>query len=86
MSEVDGDARFRRRPRAGRGPCEPVGEPALPPEYTTITANDITVAWSPETPATTGPTDIALRATSVAYLVGGILDEAALSIEPEHEL
>jgi hypothetical protein len=58
-------------------PCEPVGDPAIPAEYTTITANDITVAWSPETPAITGPTDISLRATSVAYLVSGILDEAA---------
>lgn len=58
-------------------PCEPVREPAIPADYTTITANDITVAWSPAIPATTGPADISLRATSVAYLVSGILDEAA---------
>lgn len=58
-------------------PCLPAGEPAIPAGYTTITASDITVAWSPEKPAAPGPSDIALRATSVAYLVSGILDEAA---------
>jgi hypothetical protein len=58
-------------------PCTPVSEPEIPAGYTTITANDITVAWSPRTPATPDPSDIALRATSVAYLVTGILEEAA---------
>jgi hypothetical protein len=58
-------------------PCLPAGEPTIPAGYTTITANDITVAWSPDKPATPGPSDIALRATSVAYLVSGILEEAA---------
>jgi hypothetical protein len=57
-------------------PCTPVGELVIPMGYTTVTANDITVAWSPGVPATPGPSDIALRATSVAHLVTGIIEEA----------
>lgn len=58
-------------------PCTAVVEPATPSGYATITAGDITVAWPAAAPAAPGPSDIALRATSVAYLVAGVLEEAA---------
>jgi len=55
-------------------PCKPVGEPSIPADYTTLTASDITVAWSPKTPA---GASAGLHATSVAYLTAGVLEEAA---------
>jgi len=64
-------------------PCTEVWEPAIPSGYTTVTADGITVAWSPGEPGEPGepvrqgPYDVAVQPTAIAYLVNGLLEEAA---------
>ncbi len=58
-------------------PCTAGWEPAIPAGYETVTADGITVAWLPGQAETPGPYDVAVKATAVAYLVNGLLGEAA---------
>jgi hypothetical protein len=58
-------------------PCTAGWEPAIPAGFDKVTALGITVAWSPLDAAAASPYDIAPRPTAVAYLVNGLLDEAA---------
>jgi hypothetical protein len=58
-------------------PCTAAWEPAIPAGYTTVIADGITVAWLPGEPVASGPYDVALQPTAVAYLVNGLLEEAA---------
>lgn len=56
-------------------PCTAIGEPVVPSTFQSITAAGVTVAW--ETTESVHPYDAALRPTSLAYAVAGILEEAA---------
>ncbi len=58
-------------------PCTAGWEPVIPSGYDTTTIEGTTVAWSPGLPPTSWAYDVAFKATSVAYLIGGLLDEAA---------
>lgn len=61
-------------------PCTAGWEPAIPPGYATVMADGITVAWSPGEPGEPvrqGPYDVAVQPTAIAYLVNGLLEEAA---------
>jgi len=58
-------------------PCTAAWEPAIPAGYATVIADGITVAWLPGEPVSSGPYDVALQPTAVAYLVNGLLEEAA---------
>ena len=57
-------------------PCTGGFDPAIPPGFEAVTADGITVASAPPAPAE-GPYDVALQPTAVAYLVNGLLAEAA---------
>lgn len=57
-------------------PCTAGFDPPVPPGFETVVADGITVAWAPGPPAE-GPYDVALQPTAVAYLVNGLLAEAA---------
>jgi hypothetical protein len=56
-------------------PCTAIGEPVVPSTFESITAAGVTVAWEPS--ESVHPYDAALRPTSLAYTVAGILEEAA---------
>ena len=58
-------------------PCTSAFEAEPPPGYDSTTVDGITVAWQPGPPARPGPYDFALRPTALAYLVKGLLAEAA---------
>lgn len=58
-------------------PCTAASDPVIPTGYDTLTVRDITVAWSPDKVVTPGPRDIAPSPTAIAYLVDGLLEEAA---------
>jgi hypothetical protein len=62
-------------------PCTSTVDPEVPPGYDTVTADGITVAWQPGAADSAGPYagpyDVALQPTAVAYLVKGLLTEAA---------
>lgn len=58
-------------------PCTAGIEPVIPPDYDTVMAQGVTVAWSPGDAASSGPYDVAVSPTAIAYLVNGILEEAA---------
>jgi hypothetical protein len=58
-------------------PCTAGWEPVIPPSYDTATALGITVAWLPAEAASPSPYDVALKPTAVAYLINGLLEEAA---------
>ena len=58
-------------------PCTTAWEAAVPAGYETVAADGITVAWSPGQIVNPGPYDVAVRPTAVAYLVNGLLEEAA---------
>jgi len=58
-------------------PCTAGWEPTIPSGYDTAIADGITVAWLPGELTNPGPYDIALKPTAVAYLVNGLLEEAA---------
>jgi hypothetical protein len=52
-------------------PCRSIAEPSIPDGYQRLTAQDITVAWPEGEPLMKEP-------TAFAYLVAGLLEEAAL--------
>jgi hypothetical protein len=54
----------------GADPCEPIQQPKLGPEYESVTAEEVTVAWP--------PTVSVEEPTLLAHVVAGLLDEAAL--------
>jgi hypothetical protein len=58
-------------------PCTTGGDPVIPPDYDTVTAQGVTVAWPPGEAKATGPYDVALKPTAIAYLINGLLEEAA---------
>ncbi|TMQ14561.1 MAG: hypothetical protein E6J90_23950 [Deltaproteobacteria bacterium] len=58
-------------------PCTAGFEPTIPPGYDTVTADSVTVAWLPAATPRTGAFDVAVAPTAVAYLVNGLLAEAA---------
>jgi len=58
-------------------PCKAGREPAIPAGYATVMADGVTVAWLPSPPGTPGPYDDSFRPTAVAYLINGLLAEAA---------
>lgn len=58
-------------------PCTSTVDPEVPPGYETVTADGITVAWQPGAEANPGPYDAALQPIPIAYLVKGLLTEAA---------
>jgi hypothetical protein len=58
-------------------PCTAGWEPAIPAGYDTVIADGITVAWLPGELTNPGPYDVALKPTAIAYLVNGLLEEAA---------
>lgn len=51
-------------------PCTALADPIVPATFESVTAAGITVAWEPTE-------DSALRPTSLAYMIAGILEEAA---------
>lgn len=58
-------------------PCTAGWEAAIPAGYETAVADGITVAWLPGQVVNPGPYDVAVKPTAVAYLVNGLLEEAA---------
>jgi hypothetical protein len=58
-------------------PCTPSAEPTIPQGYDTVVVDGITVAWLPSEAGAQGPYDDAFRPTAVAYVVRGLLTEAA---------
>jgi hypothetical protein len=68
-------------------PCTAGWESAIPSGYDTVIVDGITVAWLPGERTNPGPYDVAFTPTSVAYLVTGLLEEAAqLTGTPRREL
>jgi hypothetical protein len=61
----------------GLDPCTAAGEPTIPAGYDTVVADGVTVAWLPSNPGSPEPYDDSFRPTAVAYLVEGLLAEAA---------
>jgi hypothetical protein len=55
-------------------PCTAVRDAAIPAGYETASAGDITVAWLPTAP---GENDAPFQPQAIAYLVTGLLEEAA---------
>jgi hypothetical protein len=58
-------------------PCTAGQEAGIPSDYDTTVVLGITVAWSPGEPASATPYDHAFSPTVMAYLVSGILEQAA---------
>jgi len=58
-------------------PCTSTFEAEVPPGYDTATVDGVTVAWQPGPVPRRGPYDVALQPTAIAYLVKGLLVEAA---------
>ena len=58
-------------------PCTASWEAQVPAGYETIMVDGITVAWSPGERVNPGPSDVAFQPTAVAYLIHGLLEEAA---------
>jgi hypothetical protein len=58
-------------------PCTVGFEPAIPPGFETATSDSVTVAWQPGAVVKTGPYDVAVQPTAIAYLIHGLLAEAA---------
>ena len=58
-------------------PCTSTFDPEVPPGYETVTADGVTVAWQPGATPMQGIYDVPLQPTTVAYLVKGLLTEAA---------
>jgi hypothetical protein len=59
-------------------PCTAAPEPRIPTDYETVVADGITVAWSPAEVAAASPYDVAVKPITIAYLVNGLLEEAAV--------
>lgn len=57
-------------------PCSAPPDPEPPSGFETTTSDGVTVAWQPGTPKS-GPYDVALPPVAIAYLVKGLLAEAA---------
>ena len=58
-------------------PCTAGVEPRFSSSYDTVVAQGITVAWSPGEVTNPRPYDVTIKPTAVAYLVTGLLAEAA---------
>src|SRR5882672_2942083 len=58
-------------------PCTGLSNPATPAGFETVMVDGVTVAWRPAPPAPQGPYDVAVAPTAIAYLVHGLLAEAA---------
>ena len=58
-------------------PCTAGWEATAPAGFETVAADGITVAWLPGQIVNPGPYDVAVKPTAVAYLVNGLLEEAA---------
>lgn len=58
-------------------PCTAGWEATAPAGFETVAADGITVSWLPAPAANPGPYDVAVKPTAVAYLVNGLLEEAA---------
>lgn len=70
--EKEAPAPARRRTRSHTAdPCRPVVEPKVPDGFDEVTAEGITVAWPLDGPPVAEP-------TALAYLIAGLLEEAAL--------
>jgi hypothetical protein len=67
-------------------PCTALFEPAIPAGYETVAADGVTVAWRPASLVVQGPYDVEVAPTAIAYLVHGLLAEAAaLTATPRRE-
>jgi hypothetical protein len=58
-------------------PCTGPSNPATPAGFETVMVDGVTVAWRPAPLAPQGPYDVAVAPTAIAYLVHGLLAEAA---------
>jgi len=59
-------------------PCTPVhDDAAIPAGYESVTAQDVTVAWQPVDPRAAGDNDALFQPAAIAYLIAGVLEEAA---------
>ena len=58
-------------------PCSEVGEATIPPDFDELTMQGITIAWPRTAPEDPSPYDSPFRPMSLAYLVNGVLAEAA---------
>jgi hypothetical protein len=58
-------------------PCSAGFEPTIPPGFESVIADGVTVAWPPSATPRTSPYDVGLAPVAVAYLVHGLLAEAA---------
>jgi hypothetical protein len=58
-------------------PCTSTFDPAIPAGFETVMVDGVTVAWRPGPLVAQGPYDVAVAPTAVAYLVHGLLAEAA---------
>jgi len=58
-------------------PCTGLSEAVIPASFETVTVDGVTVAWRPVPLVPQGPSDVAVAPTAVAYLVHGLLAEAA---------
>ena len=58
-------------------PCSEVGEATISPDFDELTMQGITVAWPRTSPEDPTPYDAPLRPITLAYLVNGLLAEAA---------
>jgi hypothetical protein len=58
-------------------PCNGLSTPVIPAAFETVTVDGVTVAWRPTPLASPGPYDVAVAPTAIAYLVHGLLAEAA---------
>ena len=58
-------------------PCSDLGEPTIPPELDELTLQGITIAWPRTSPEDPSPYDSPVRPVALAYLVSGLLAEAA---------
>jgi hypothetical protein len=58
-------------------PCTTGVETTIPSGYDLMTVDGITVAWSPDEVVPSSPYDVTFQPTTIAYLVNGLLVEAA---------
>jgi hypothetical protein len=58
-------------------PCSEVGEPTIPPDFDELTMQGITIAWPRAAPEDPTPYDAPIHPIELAYLVNGLLVEAA---------